>query len=440
MKKIISLCTILCALTTSAATIRDGIAEYSPNYVKHTATLTLLDFAQVKQEIYTIPASVQFEGEEYVVTTIGNNALKNGRKNNVCKKIIVPASIREICDGAFREAINVQEFVLPPQLEVIASSTFSLCKSLEIVTLPEGIKAIGGKAFTGCTALKSINIPSSVVEIYGQAFFQTSIKELVLPEGMTEILHGAFQNMSKLQKITIPSTITKIGNYAFSNCERLSEINLPSHIQLIGDGAFKGCVSFVEVHIPEDVTTIGVEAFSGCTEMKRMNFPANIRSIGRDAFLNCISLQEICFSGPLPPTINFSAFDFTNIDKVYVPKGCVSRYKDTFSIGTLSSMNIIETNIGPDVKIMLSMVEEMHKKISAPKERDRDEALIIQKYMELYNFLSPNVNSAENVQKIFDIQELLNNPHFQEIKKSLAKELKSVKTAEDILNIFLKFV
>ena len=443
MKRFIILCAaFLCVLTASAELIKDGFVEYVPNFVKHTASIYFLDFAEVKQEVYSIPASVQYEGEEYVVTAINESALKNGRRNIICTKIILPPTITVIGKAAFREFMNVKEIVLPPQLEEIKSSTFAQCTSLETVVLPEGLKSIGEHAFLNCKALTALALPSSVTFIGSHAFDQTSIKELVLPEGMNVIPQGACANMRKLQNISIPSAVTQIEGNAFAYCERLSEVVLPPHLLSIGNAAFQGCASLTQISLPQQVQVINVQAFSECPELKQMNFPGGIRFIGREAFKSCANLEAVSFAGALPPTISFSAFDFTKLSNVIVPKNCAKRYKEAGdgAYTPFADITVTETEDEPDVSLLLSVVEDVHKRLSAPRESDRDETLIVQKYIELYDFLAPNVNSVDNVQKVFSIQQLFNNNPYQVIKKPLAKELKSAKTPESILAAFSKYL
>ena len=445
MKKIISLCaSLLCAMTMSADLIKDGFVEYVPNFVQHTATITFMDFLEVKQEVYTIPSSVRYEDEDFVVTSIEENALKNGRRNTVCKKIIVPSSITVIGKAAFREFMHIQEIELQSQLEQIPISTFSQCESLETITLPEGLKRIGSKAFYGCKALKSINIPSTVTNIYDQAFSQTQIKELVLPEGMTVINDGALENMRRLQKVTIPSTVTKIENNAFAYDDRLSDIVLPPNLSSIGDKAFYGCRSLVQINIPATVNQIGVKAFEGCSELKQISFPAGFQYVGSEAFLNCSNLESISFIDAMPPTISFSAFQNTKLSTVYVPRGCAKSYKEDTGDGAyrpfLEDVNVVETDKEPDITLLLAIVEERHKKLSRPFEGSREETLVNQKYIELYNALSPLSNSVDNTKNIFRIQLLFNRNPFEAIKKPLAKELKGAKTTDAIYDVFKKYI
>ena len=142
--------------------------------------------------------------------------------------------------------------------------------------------------------------------------------------------------------------------------------------------------------------------------------------------------------------ISFSAFDFTELTTVYVPRGCGKSYKENAGDGAyrpfLENINVVETDNDPDVTLMLRNIEEKHKILSAPFEGSREEVLIQQKYVELYNALSPNANSANNVILIYRIQQLFNRNLLEVIKKPLAKDLKAAKTTEDIQSSFSKYL
>ena len=436
MKKLISLCTtFMCTMTLSAATFTDGFIEYCPNFVRHTVSIESLDFSKVTQEVYTLPTSVKYEGEEYVVTKLGDKAIRNGKNNTICKKIIVPPTITECGKMCFLFCTNVIEIVISPQLKEISSSTFAQCHSLERILLPEGLETIGNDAFKGCRALKEITIPKSVKYIYGNAFQGTNIKEIILPEGMTKINGRAFCGMIKLQKIVIPASVTEIWDAAFSGCERLSEVVLPTNLTTISDGLFEGCSSLEHITIPEKVTEIKMNAFANCSELQSIIFPASVRKIQIDVLKGCYNLQTITFEGVIPPLTNYGSFT-TNISKVYVPKSCSQIYSS--SLPNYLSNLIVEMDKELTSPQMLQILEIRHNRISAPHDCSREESIIIQRYVELYSLLSAHTDSPKDLETLYRIQEFLIT-HNLEIK-SLAKELKAAKTTEDITPIFMKYL
>lgn len=90
------------------------------------------------------------------------------------------------------------------------------------------------------------------------------------------------------------------------------------------------------------VTSIGYYAFYGCSGLTgTLTIPNSITSIGERAFYYCIGLTEMHSLNPVPPTINYSAFEGvpTNIP-VYIPCGRLSYY--TSAQGWSSFTNFIE--------------------------------------------------------------------------------------------------
>ncbi|MBO7202516.1 MAG: leucine-rich repeat domain-containing protein, partial [Paludibacteraceae bacterium] len=92
-----------------------------------------------------IPSTVMYEGEEYSVTSIGNDAFGYC---NYLTSITLPSSVTRIEEGAF-----------------------AVCSSLTSITIPEGVTSIGSAAFYECHSLKSITLPSSVTRIGEGAFW-----------------------------------------------------------------------------------------------------------------------------------------------------------------------------------------------------------------------------------------------------------------------------
>ncbi len=91
--------------------------------------------------------------------------------NETITTIILPDSINELGDAAFRKCHGLKEIVnFPKSITKINTRLFSECLALESIVLPEGITSIGKLAFIGCSSLKEISIPSSVRTIDYRAF------------------------------------------------------------------------------------------------------------------------------------------------------------------------------------------------------------------------------------------------------------------------------
>ena len=161
-----------------------------------------------------VPATVEYNGTEYTVTSIGNQAF----------------------DG---------------------------CSSLTTITLPNSITSIGSYAFDGCSSLTTITLPNSITSIGSYAFYGcSSLTIITIPNSITSIGSYAFDGCSSLTSITLPNSITSIGSYTFSGCSSLTSITLPNSITSIGSRAFRGCFSLTTITLPNSITSIGSEAFT----------------------------------------------------------------------------------------------------------------------------------------------------------------------------------
>lgn len=101
------------------------------------------------------------------VTTIGHGAFWNSGLTEV----VIPDSVVEIEDLAFKSCVNLTSIKLPKDLTVIGDDMFSGCEALEGVTLPDGLTDIGTNAFSNCKRLKDITLPDSVAHIETSAFW-----------------------------------------------------------------------------------------------------------------------------------------------------------------------------------------------------------------------------------------------------------------------------
>ena len=211
------------------------------------------------------------------------------------------------------------------------------------VTIPErvtydgatySVTTIGDYAFSDCTGLTSVTIPSSV----------NSIGE------------EAFRGCTGLTSVTIPNSVTEIGYSAFYGCTGLTSVTIPNSITKIRDDTFKGCTGLTSITIPNSVTEIGWSAFKGCTGLTSVTIPNSVTEIGDMAFEGCTGLKKIYSLNPVPPVIYEGTFETYHTD-LFVPKGCVSKYKTAefwrnFKfIGEIEEEGGIDDVVGADSKI-----------------------------------------------------------------------------------------
>ena len=289
-KNFINLCLTLLAVCWSVAVQAqtlsvDGI-DYSLNKSDMTATVT---GPKTFSGHLVIPEKVVYEGEEYKVTRIDNEAFKN------CSSLTS---------------------VSMPSVTYIDGAAFSGCSNLASVDMPS-VTSVTSWAFSNCSSLASVDMPL-VTTIGREAFFYCSRLASVDMPSVTSIGSSAFEDCSSLTSVDMPSVMS-IGNSAFYCCYSLSSVNMPS-VTSIGSSAFHYCSRLASVNMPS-VTSIGSFAFYECPIYK-LNFSKNLRSIGNNNFA---TVRKINIDATIPPTIEEQSFGEHVV--FLVPGSAVETYK-----------------------------------------------------------------------------------------------------------------
>ena len=343
----------------------DGI-YYIFNKNTKTATVTYYSSNYYdNQNAYTgtvnIPATVEYSGVTYDVTSIGENAFEGCSgltavtiPNSVtsigsyafegCRgltSVTIPNSVTSIGNSAFSNCSGLTSVTIPNSVTSIGIYAFSGCSGLTSVTIPNSVTSIGSYAFYGCSGLTSVTIPNSVKSIGDEAFEDcsglTSIKvesgntvydsrnncnaiikretneliagckNTVIPNSVTSIGSYAFSGCSGLTSVTIPNSVTSIGNYAFYRCSGLTSVTIPNSLTSIGESAFRDCSGLTSVTIPNSVTSIGDYAFRDCSGLTSVTIPNSVTSIGDYAFQYCSGLTSVTIPNSVT-SIEWGAF------------------------------------------------------------------------------------------------------------------------------------
>ncbi|MFY7664681.1 leucine-rich repeat protein [Flavobacterium sp.] len=187
---------------------------------------------------YSIPETVEYDGNMYTVTSIGNFAFNFS---------------------------GISELTVPNTVTSIGYYAFYYCTSLYYISLPNTITSIGANCFDSCYSLQTITLPSNLTSISWGLFFECSnLNSVIIPSTVTTIEPHSFYNCDSLTSIDIPEGVSTIGNYAISYCDNLNTVTIPSSVTSIEDYAFFFCPQLTNVNCYiESPLTIDSTVFEG---------------------------------------------------------------------------------------------------------------------------------------------------------------------------------
>ena len=390
--------TLLFSLTTSAYDFEvDGIYYNIISKADLTTEVTRGD--TYYSGSIALPTTVNYEGVEYSVTSIGEDAFSGCWDLTT---ITIPESITNIGDWAFGSCSSltsvhirnieawcyisfesptanplhyahnlylngelVTELVIPSGVTSIGDHAFYDCRSLTSIVLPEGVTSIGGSAFSGCSSLTAINIPASMTSIGNSAFGGcSSLTAITIPEGVTNIGEQVFDYCSSLSFINVAD-----GNPIYDSRERCNAIIatgsntlirgcsatiIPKSVESIGNYAFRGCSSLTFITLPEGVTSIGEDAFSSCSSLTSITLPASVTSIGDFAFFDCRCLYKVINNSNLSLSIGSSSNGRVAYYAKVIYKGSELTTVDDFQFYTSDDIHSLVNYIGNEKEIVLT--------------------------------------------------------------------------------------
>ena len=284
-----------------------------------------------------IPSSVEYNGQNYSVTSIGDYAFRNCSK---LTSITIPNSVTSIGYDAFGSCSGLTYIIIPNSVTSIGYDAFEGCSGLTSIYVGSNnsvydsrnhcnaiIETSSNTLILGC---KNTVIPNSVTSIGEEAFEHCSgLTSVTIGSGVKSIGSRAFYGCTGLTSVIIPESVISIGNWAFSECRNLKSITIPNSVTSIGGYAFEKCQSLTSVTIGNSVTSIGSWAFSGCYELKSVTIGSGVKSIESNAFRDCYDLTSVTCLAENVPTTGIYVFEHVHqgTATLYVPAGSVDAYK-----------------------------------------------------------------------------------------------------------------
>lgn len=114
------------------------------------------------------------------------------------KNLVIPETIQGVTVAAidgFANNEKIKSVVIPSSVKVICDDAFYNCAALEKVTLPEGLLCIDDGAF-GKTALTSVTVPKSLLFIGRGAFGSDNLSEINIPDDAAFIGTNEYAELS----------------------------------------------------------------------------------------------------------------------------------------------------------------------------------------------------------------------------------------------------
>ena len=343
----VSVVLICFALTGMAQTFTVNDLNYQVNSDGVSVTLTgHVDGYNAVGEL-NIPASVNYEGTDYAVTTIGNSAFL------YCfylTSLTIPNSVTTIEDSAFAYCSGFTgDLIIPNSVVTIGPSAFFTCYSFDgDLVIGNSVTTIGDYAFDDCNGMHGVlNIPSNVTTIGLDAFrycdFGGMTVDSANPVFDSRNNCNAIIRTSTNELVTgcvntvIPNTVTSIGENAFCGLRGIYSINIPESVTAIEAGAFAFCFDLTgDLTIPNAVETIGAGAFMQCSGFDgTLTIGESVKFIGDYAFRQCYHFTNAVSLATTPPELgnepgwNCVVFEQFGCQVLTVPFGCADAYQNS---------------------------------------------------------------------------------------------------------------
>ncbi len=325
----------------------------------------------------TLPSKIEYKGQEYSVTSIGEDAfyecdnlervvLSNATfyieeyafRNSNVKEVIIAKDCAIRSNIAWLKNIKVvieensslfqtddyvfdiisenevringyksknAEVVIPSKVEykgkeyIVASLGCEAFGGYNLISviIPNSVTEIGNGAFNNCVNLERVIVGDSVNVIGERAFYECKkLNSLVLGNNVAKIGYGAFDGCKNLKSVVLPDSVTEICNGAFYSCENLESVIIPNNVTSIGDFAFFRCENLNSVAISDSVAFIGYEAFYGCVNLKSVIMGNGVKTIETRAFYQCFKLRTITI--PKNAKIENNTFMVENIEIIRI--------------------------------------------------------------------------------------------------------------------------
>lgn len=232
---------------------------------------------------------------------------------------------------------EVTDIVIPASIKEVHEGAFSGYQFINSVKMEEGVEKIGASAFKN-VPLTEIQFASTLKEIGAEAFYQHKASTITIPAGLTRVGSEALLG-DKMSEYIVDENNPKYSAYQgiLYDKSRRTLVHCPNYRP-----GFLEDKARVAVGVPSTVSSIRSHAFGNVVE--KLTIPASVKSIEDEAFVNTYHLKELYLYSPEPlpiteKTFHMNATSMFNKVNVHVPIGAGKAYR---SAAVWKDMNIVE--------------------------------------------------------------------------------------------------
>lgn len=207
--------------------------------------------------------------------------------------------VRNIAEGAFEHATNLERIDLSGNVSIIGSRAFHNAEKLKEVSIPGNVSIIGREAFHGCKGIKKIYISPEVKEIRDAAFADcTNVDELYFDGSNVAISY-------ERQKIFEGIGIDNVHG---------TNVIFGEHVTDIPVGLFLKD-NVVSVDIGCNVSSVPANRISACKNLKTVIFrPEQCMVIEKNAFPN--SLKKLILADTVKALPDYAFKDYVMLESI----------------------------------------------------------------------------------------------------------------------------
>lgn len=260
------------------------VAEIMPGWNTYDGSFDLSTiFPDGKIEI---PSSVEYNGVSYKVISI---AEFRGIKE--ATEFIIPPTVKVLRHEAF-EGATIENIILPAGVREIEYGAFRNCSNLKTVYCGKNLEMISGNAFQGCSSLEKFEIDpeNTYLETIGDflvsknnkeamVYYVRGKKNLEIPSEIESLAEDLCRWDEDLETVTLNEGLKVINQNAFMECPNIREIILPSTLESIEWGAFSR-TAIEELIVPDNVNWLA-DCVNDCPNLKRIHIGKHTPMIGK---------------------------------------------------------------------------------------------------------------------------------------------------------------